>query len=152
MKSNVVTCMASPFNINPLTIMQYMVITFCALHIVTLWICEINWIGHGANSKQCGKWEVFFYVSFYEVKTLLQIHYPFATCCAHVASAHQFYICKMHWLVEKNITPILLWWLGSTIGAIVGPIFAKASITCQLLHYVQFNGCFTNQTTLFWWC
>jgi hypothetical protein len=35
MKSNVVTCMVSPFKINPLTIMRHMVITFCALHIVT---------------------------------------------------------------------------------------------------------------------
>jgi hypothetical protein len=123
MKSIVITCMASPFDINPLTRMWHLVTTFPILVCNFLKYVISTKLGM-VESTQCGSWKVLFYIGFYEVKILQHAHYLPTTCSTHGSTLYKISICKMHWAMERNKTTILLWWLNIMLCVIIGSIFA----------------------------
>jgi hypothetical protein len=113
MKSNATTCMAPPFDTNPLTRMWCLVTTFRILvynlpkYVKLAELAMVQIVGSVEDKRY------FFTLAFMKSRlcNMLITHLPLV--CTMVLHYVKFSICKMYWTMANNMSLILLWWLSN---------------------------------------
>ncbi len=122
MKSNAITCVLPPFDLNPLTKMWGLVATSWVLvssfpKYVKLAKLTMVQIVDKMKNERC-----FFILAFmsqsFAIGSLPTCHL-LCNVCKIVLYFVEFFVGRLHWIVAKSLSLILLWWLGNMFCAIV---------------------------------
>jgi hypothetical protein len=160
MKLNVTTCMAPPFDTNPLTIMWCLVTTSHVLVCTFpkyVKLVEMAMVQIVSNVKD----EHYFYMLAFMKSKFCNKLTTHAPCCLDVCKIvlhfAKFLVCRMYWTMANITTLLLLWWSRCAIFCeVVGHVFQRQEMLlmslqrkilfgmCVCVFFVEFNGCITS--------
>jgi hypothetical protein len=98
--------------------------------------------------------DVFFILAFtsqsFAIGSLPTCHL-LCNVCKMVLYFVEFFVGRLHWIVAKNLSLILLWWLGNMFWAIVLLVLQRQKcVGCYVS--TKLNCCYKRHTTFFAWC